>query len=195
MANYDRLAAHYESAMRPLDRWFLQRLRARVIEKLPPNGRLLEIGAGTGLNFRFYSEGSQGVATEPSGEMLSLARAKGRPSGVSLVQNCVENLPFADSSFDAAFATLVFCSVASPAEGFAELRRVVRKGGKIVLLEHVRPRGLLGPVFDLLSLVTVSLFDDHFNRRTMDEARAAGLEIVDVQRIGFGVFNLFTCLA
>lgn len=193
VANYDRLASRYESAMRPLDRWFLARLRTQALMKLPGNGSLLEVGAGTGLNFRYYPADSHGVATEPSGEMLKLAREKIRPHRVKLVQNCVENLPFASASFDMALATLVFCSVSSPAKGFAELRRVVRKGGTVVLLEHVRPTGLLGPVFDLLSLVTVPLFDDHFNRPTADEASAAGLEIVDVQCSGFGVFNLITC--
>jgi ubiquinone/menaquinone biosynthesis C-methylase UbiE len=112
---------------------------------------------------------------------------------VHLVQTSAEQLPFPDASFDAAFATLVFCSVASPQKAFAELRRVVRPNGTIALLEHVRPTGLLGFFFDALSLLTVPLFDDHFNRRTADEARRAGLQLVRVEQRVLGIINLIVC--
>ena len=82
-------------------------------------GRLLEIGAGTGLNFPYYPPDARGAATEPSREMLRLAQTKPRPDGVRLVQASAEALPFDGAAFDAAFATLVFCSVASPLQAFA----------------------------------------------------------------------------
>ncbi len=192
-ATYDEVAPHYDAAMRPLDRWFLARLRASTLRHLPESARILEIGAGTGLNFIYYPDNAFGVATEPSTEMLRLAAEKQRPTGVQLLQSCAEALPFKNKSFDAAFATLVFCSVKSPSEVFAELRRVVRPGGKVLLLEHVRPKGLLGPVFDVLNLLTVALFDDHFNRRTADEARASGFEVLRVEKSMFGIINLITC--
>lgn len=158
------------------------------------NGRLLEIGAGTGLNFQHYPPGAHGAATEPSREMLRLARTKPPPAGVRLVQNRAEALPFADDTFDAAFATLVFCSVASPTRAFAELRRVVRAGGRVVLLEHVRPPGLLlGHAFDALSFFTVRLFDDHFNRRTAADAERAGLRLLRVEPHALGIVQLIVC--
>jgi ubiquinone/menaquinone biosynthesis C-methylase UbiE len=125
--------------------------------------------------------------------MLRLAQTKPRPAGVRLVQTNAEALPFADDTFDAALATLVFCSVASPAKAFAELRRVVRAGGRVALLEHVRPPGLLGPVFDLISRLTVRLCEDHFNRRTADEARRAGLRIISVEPHALGIIQLIVC--
>ena len=125
--------------------------------------------------------------------MLRLASAKEKPANVSLIQSCAQRLPFKNNSFDAAFATLVFCSLAQPAGAFAELRRVVKPGGTVVLLEHVRPGGLLGPVFDLLNLITVPLFDDHFNRRTAHEAQAHGLEVVKVERSLWGIINVIAC--
>ena len=176
--------------MRPLEGWFLRRWRAETLAYLPADSRILEVGAGTGLNFRFYPHGTKGIASELSCEMLKIAERKNRPEGVCLAQNSAEMLPFKDATFDAAFATLVFCSVASQQIAFAELRRVVKPGGPIVLLEHVRPNGLLGPVFDLLNLLTVWLFDDHVNRRTSDEARAAGLRVERVEKKAQGVFNL-----
>ena len=191
---YDRFAAHYDRAMRPLERWGLMRLRAAALRELPESARLLEVGAGTGANFALYPRESSGVASEPSGEMLKRASARAeRPQGVRLVQAAAEALPFADDTFDAAFATLVFCSVASPSKAFAELRRVVRPGGRVVLLEHVRPSGALGYAFDALSLVTVPLMDDHFNRRTAREAARAGLEVLRVEKHLFGVIQIIVC--
>jgi phosphatidylethanolamine/phosphatidyl-N-methylethanolamine N-methyltransferase len=190
---YDEVAPHYDAALRPLDRWFLARLRSTTLSYLPTDARILEIGTGTGLNFVYYPENALGVATEPSKEMLALAARKQRPAGVKLLQSCAEALPFRNGSFDAAFASLVFCSVKSPAVVFQELRRVVRRGGTVLLLEHVRPNGLLGPLFDLLNVLTVPLFDDHFNRRTADEARTAGLNVLKVEKSLLGIINLITC--
>jgi ubiquinone/menaquinone biosynthesis C-methylase UbiE len=191
---YDRLAAHYERALGPVERRWLGRLRAEAIGGLPEEARLLEVGAGTGLNFAHYPRGARGVACDASREMLLVARGKReRPHGVRLVQASAEALPFGDDSFDAAFATLVFCSVASPPEAFAELRRVVRAGGQVVLLEHVRPGGLVGYAFDALSLLTVPLFEDHFNRRTAEEAARAGLDVRRVEKRLGGVVQIIVC--
>jgi ubiquinone/menaquinone biosynthesis C-methylase UbiE len=207
---YDALAPHYDRALRPLERLLLRRLRAATLRALTADNntrdsegdrsghnkdgaRILEIGAGTGLNFAHYPPDAHGAATEPSREMLRRAREKMRPARLRLVQNSAEALPFADDSFDAAFATLVFCSVASPPKAFAELRRVVRAGGRVVLLEHVRPEGLLGPIFDALSFFTVRLFEDHFNRRTAEEARRAGLRLLKVERHALGIIQLIVC--
>ncbi|MGB8507536.1 MAG: class I SAM-dependent methyltransferase [Pyrinomonadaceae bacterium] len=191
---YDRLASHYDRALRPFERWGLARLRAAALAELPTDSRILEVGAGTGLNFAHYPANSRGAASELSGEMIEVARGRHeRPSGVRLCRARAERLPFADDSFDAACATLVFCSVASPREAFAELRRTVRTGGIVVLLEHVRPGGLLGYLFDALNVLTVALFEDHFNRRTSDEAKRAKLSVVRVERHLLGIVQIIVC--
>jgi ubiquinone/menaquinone biosynthesis C-methylase UbiE len=191
---YDRVARHYDRFMRPLERRVLAGLRADLLARLPAGGRLLEVGAGTGANFPFYPRAAAGVAAEPSGEMILRARGRAeRPPAVRLARAEAERLPFADATFDAAFATLVFCSVASPAAAFAELRRVVRPGGVVALLEHVRPPGPLGYLFDALNLLTVPLLEDHFNRRTADEARRAGLRLVSVETHARGIIQLIVC--
>jgi len=188
------VAPHYDRAMRPLERRALARLRAELFARLPAGARLLEVGAGTGANFRFYARGAAGAGVEPSREMLARAAARDeRPAGVRLVQAEAERLPFAGATFDAALATLVFCSVESPAAAFAELRRVVRPGGTVALLEHVRPPGLLGYAFDALNLLTVALLEDHFNRRTAEEARRAGLRVESVEPHLRGVLQLIVC--
>jgi ubiquinone/menaquinone biosynthesis C-methylase UbiE len=190
---YDQIAPHYERSIQLFERWLIGRLREEVFNLLPASGRILEIGAGTGLNFHRYCSSAHGVASEPSWEMLRIATRKPRPDAVALSQNTAEELPFASGSFDAAFATLVFCTVQSPERAFAEIRRVVRSGGKLVLLEHVRPGGWLGPIFDTLNLLTVPLFSDHLNRRPAELARAAGLDVVSIRTFAHGIINLIEC--
>jgi len=192
--SYDRIAPHYDSRIAPLEKKFLERLRREAIEALPAGGRILELGAGTGLNFQFYHPQTHGVAIEPSTQMLRIAVQKEKPHRLCLVQSCGEQLPFADASFDSALATLVMCSVNSPDLVFGELRRVVKLGGHISLLEHVRPEGILGLAFDLGNLMTVPLFGDHLNRRTVELARGAGLKVTSVNKTGWGIINLITCV-
>jgi ubiquinone/menaquinone biosynthesis C-methylase UbiE len=192
LVTYDEIAPHYEGISR-FEQRFFPTLRAEALSLLPTDSRILEVGTGTGLNFVHYPSGVSGVASEPSSEMLKLAQLKERPANITIVQNRAEQLPFADASFDAAFATLVFCSVRSPSDAFMELRRVVRRDGLVILLEHVRPKGLLGLIFDVMNLVTVPLFDDHMNRRTAAAAKSAGLEVLEIRSRAFGIINLITC--
>src|SRR5688572_6302555 len=100
---YDQFAPEYDAVMRPLERWFLTRLRTQTFNLLPRNARVLEVGAGTGRNFVFYPSETSGVASEPSREMLKIARNRKRPAAVSLVQSRAEELPFQSAVFDAAF--------------------------------------------------------------------------------------------
>jgi ubiquinone/menaquinone biosynthesis C-methylase UbiE len=190
---YDRFAPHYERVIGPLEKRFLSRLRSETVKAIPANGYILEIGAGTGLNFAHYPANACGVASEPSFQMIRIAGAKERPAGVKLLRCSAEALPFSDGAFDGALATLVICSVRSPQAAFTELRRVIKPGGTIALLEHVRPRNVLGPIFDLLNLTTVPLFDDHFNRRTAALAQQAGLQVVNIESHALGILQVIIC--
>lgn len=158
---------------------------------LPENERILEIGAGTGANFQFYPPCKHAVASEISAEMLKLAREK--TDFIELVQSDAQILPFAENSFDAVFATLVFCSIPNPENAFEQLRRVVKPNGRIVLLEHVRPRGFIGYAFDFLNLFTTVLIEDCFNRQTARIAADCGLQVLEVREKAFGIVNLIVC--
>ncbi len=190
---YDSLAPYYDRVMRLPERWLYARLRTITFAALPEDARLLEVGSGTGANFPFYPRGTRGAASELSFAMIERARGKEPPAGVHLIQSAAERLPFADASFDAAVATLVLCSVTSQPEVFGELRRVVKPGGTIALMEHVRPKGWLGYLFDLLNIMTVALLDDHFNRRTAEEAARAGLSVQRIEPYARGIFNIIIC--
>jgi ubiquinone/menaquinone biosynthesis C-methylase UbiE len=188
---YNKFAKGYDKALAPFEKRFLNRWREETLSFLPRSARILEIGAGTGANFKFYPPAECAVASEISIKMLEIAHQK--TAEIKLVQADAETLPFAANTFDAAFATLVFCSIPNPQNAFAELRRIVKPGGVIVLLEHVRPAGALGYVFDLLNVFTVRLIEDHFNRRTAKLAADSGLKVLELKKKAFGTINLIVC--
>lgn len=192
---YDKFAAGYDRALAPFEKRFLENWRRETLSHLPENAEILEIGAGTGANFPFYPPSKHAVAGEISRKMLERAREKiNEKNGfVNFIQNNAESLPFAENSFDAAFATLVFCSLEKPENAFLELKRIVRPNGKIVLLEHVRPPGIAGYFFDFLNIFTTALIADCFNRETAELAQEAGLKILDVRKKAFGIVNLIVC--
>jgi ubiquinone/menaquinone biosynthesis C-methylase UbiE len=188
---YDKFAKGYDKAFAPFEKRFLAKWRAETLSRLPKNSRILEIGAGTGANFRFYPRCERAVASEISFKMLEFAR--GKTDFIKLVQANAETLPFSENSFDAAFSTLVFCSIPNPENAFAELRRVVKKEGKIVLLEHVRPNGFLGYIFDFLNIFTTAFVEDRFNRETAKLAEESGLKVLEIKKKAFGIVNLIVC--
>lgn len=188
---YDKFAKKYDNFFAPFESRFLSNWRRETLAYLPVNSRILEIGAGTGANFRFYPPCEKAVAGEISYKMLEIAKQKN--DFIRLVQTDAETLPFNTNSFDAAFAALVFCSIGKPENAFRELMRVVKPNGKIILLEHVRPKGLLGYLFDVLNVFTVKLIDDHFNRQTAKIAKQSGLKIREVKEKAFGIVNLIVC--
>jgi len=187
---YDSFASFYDRAFAPLEHYYLDRLRRRVLSALPANGRILEIGAGTGVNFKFYPNCRHAVASEISRQMIEIARPKAHQ--IDLIQTDAQTLPFPADHFDAVFATLVFCSVPDPARGFAEIRRVLKPGGQLILIEHVRPDGLLGYAFDALNVLTTAIIDDHFNRRTAASVADAGFEGIEVEKRLAGILNIIT---
>lgn len=104
------------------------------------SGRVLEVGAGTGSSFRHYpSTVREVVAIEPEPYLLSRARdAAARASiPIEVLDGVAEDLPFESSSFDAAVACLVLCSVSDQDRALAEVRRVLRPGGELRFYEHV----------------------------------------------------------
>ena len=182
---YDRIAPLYDWFEAPMDRFGGRERRARVVGDA--HGKVLEVGVGTGRNLSLYPPDARVTAVDVSERMLEEAskRAGEAAQPVELEWADAEALPFADGTFDAVTATCVFCSVEDPVQGLREVRRVVKSGGEVRLLEHVRPRNpALGKVFDWLSPLTRRLFGPEINRRTEENVEQAGLEIVEVRRDG-----------
>lgn len=164
--------------------------RERIVGRLA--GRVLEIGFGYGDNLPHYRRASAVWAIEPSASGLAEARRLAGQVNCPIMLNraVAEALPFADASFDAAVATLVFCSVGDPSLAFRELRRVLRSGGTLHLFEHVRsPYPWLAWLQDRFSSPWERVSGGcHLNRDTIGALRAAGFEVTRVRRFVGGVF-------
>ncbi len=133
-ALYDRLLASAEHAG-------LADRRARVLAEA--RGEVLEIGAGTGLNLaRYPSTPKRLVLAEPDRHMGKRLRERVNADPpafpVEVITAPAEELPFADESFDTVVSTLVLCTVTSPSRAAEEIARVLRPGGQLLLIEHVR---------------------------------------------------------
>lgn len=182
---YDRVARFYDLHEAPMDWLGGARRRRRVLAAAA--GRVLEVGIGTGRNLAHYPPGVSLVGVDLSGAMLRRAarRAATTPSDVSLVRADLRHLPFRAAAFDTATATCVFCSVTDPVAGLREVATAVEALGRVLLLEHVRPRNrLLGWASDQLSPLTRRVFGPEINRLTERNVEVAGLRMVSVRREG-----------
>jgi SAM-dependent methyltransferase len=184
------LAAIYDRAMAPVERRLLSRRRRWLLYDV--EGDVLEIGAGTGANLPHYRHGVRLVATEPGAPMRRKFRE--RAAGVEILAIPAERLPFPDASFDAVVCTLVLCSVEVPVEAISEVARVLRPGGTLRFIEHVRGTGFVAWMQRLLTPFWRRLAANcHLDRATLDELARQGLRVEVTHRDSLGLlFPLVT---
>jgi ubiquinone/menaquinone biosynthesis C-methylase UbiE len=139
MSVFGRLyAAGYDLVMSGADRHGADEHRRRLVEEA--SGEVLEVGAGTGLNFRHYRAATRVVAVEPEPGMRARAQRRARSArvAVEVIGGDGMALPFADASFDTVVFSLVLCTIPDPARAAGEAHRVLRPGGVLRFYEHVR---------------------------------------------------------
>lgn len=185
---WDKHSASYDREMRFLDRVLFKDSRAWVCSQAV--GETLEVGVGTGLNLPVYPEKVRLTGIDLSPAMLTIARhrASQLDHPVELLEADAHALPFPDGSFDTVVCTFSLCAIPDDRRAVAEMKRVLRPGGRLLLADHVA--GSLWPVRAvqrLLEVVTVPLGGEHFLRRPYERVRAEGFEIERRQRFKLGI--------
>ncbi|ASU81653.1 SAM-dependent methyltransferase [Nocardiopsis gilva YIM 90087] len=189
--HWDRQARGYDRAMSTFERVIFVGGREWVCSRV--RGRTLEVAVGTGRNLPLYPPGTELSGIDLSAEMLAIARRRARDLGIDadLREGDAQRLPYADASFDTVVCTLSLCSVPDMEAVIAEMHRVVRPGGSLLLLDHVRPtlaplRWFLISVQGLMNLLNPGT-GEQMTRRPLPAVRAQGFEIEESERTKGGM--------
>ena len=172
------------------------RLRRRLVGDLAED--ILEIGVGTGLNLRHYGPRARVTGIEPAAALLRAAVPRARARGYPLARASAAALPFPDAAFDAVVSPLVFCSIPAPLllPALAELRRVLRPGGRLLLLEHTRTgRPFCDAAIDAVAPLWLRLSGGcHLDRDTPALLERAGWRVARHERHALGLYRLLVAM-
>jgi ubiquinone/menaquinone biosynthesis C-methylase UbiE len=152
-------------------------------------GRVLEVAIGTGRNLPFYPPEATITGIELSPAMLAFARQRAAELGreVDLREGDAERLPFADDSFDTVVCTLALCSIPDDGRAVGEMARVLRPGGRLLLLDHIGSSWWpIWVIQRLIEMVTIRTAEEHWTRRPSLRLPAAGLRITESERLKLG---------
>jgi ubiquinone/menaquinone biosynthesis C-methylase UbiE len=153
------------------------------------HGRVLEVAIGTGRSLPHYPADVTVSGIELSPAMLAIARQRAADLGsdADLQEGNAERLPYGDASFDTVVCALALCTIPDPATAIGEMKRVLVPGGRLLLLDHIG--SAWPPVYAaqwLLEQITIRAAGEHFTRRQLPLVRAAGLQVVETERLKAG---------
>ncbi|MBV9379698.1 MAG: class I SAM-dependent methyltransferase [Streptosporangiaceae bacterium] len=184
---WDKHAGGYDREMNFWDRHMFGDSRPWACARA--TGEVLEVAVGTGRNLPFYPAGIRLTAVDWSAEMLAVARRRAADLGVDadLRQGDAQALEFSDESFDTVLCVLGLCAIPDDRRAVIEMRRVLRPGGVLVLVDHVAAKGgALRAVQWLYDRVSIPLAGEHFRRRPLAHVRDLGFVIEETQRFKLG---------
>lgn len=193
--HWDDHANSYDRSIGKLDRRVIRDSRSWAAGQAV--GRTLEVAIGTGLNLPYYPVGIDLVGVDLSPHMLAQARRRAAELGVraDLREGTATPLAFDDNSFDTAICTLALCAIPDDQQAVTEMIRVLRPGGKLILVDHVvsahRPLALAQRALELWS---VRQAGEHFTRRPIKHVYAAGLHITHQDRYLGGIIERVTAI-
>ncbi|MFW5979365.1 MAG: class I SAM-dependent methyltransferase [Halanaerobium sp.] len=185
---YDRIAPVYDSLELLMEKGKMgdwrQNLWQKVKNKIDKDGmKLLEAGVGSGKNIEYYPDNLEIYAIDFSPKMIKEAEKKAKKYNkeLNLLEMDIQNLDFKDNYFDLIVTSCVFCSVPDPIKGLKELKRVLKEDGRIIMLEHMRSQNqVVGKLMDWFNWVSLYTWGANINRKTIENIKKAGLELVQV---------------
>lgn len=192
---YNRAAKIYDIFESPMEMMSLKKWRVDLMKEL--EGKVLEVGVGTGKNIPYYPEGMNITAIDFSEKMLIKAKIKAEALNkkVEFYHMDAELMDFQDNTFDTVFTTCVFCSVPDPVQGLKEIKRVCKPGGKIIMIEHVRSeKKILGLIMDLFNPLVVNSYGANINRRTINNIEKAGFSRINVTNLYSDIVKKITII-
>lgn len=191
-SKYDRFSKVYDLFESPMERRAFSKYRERALGLV--NGKVLEVGVGTGKNFQYYPRNVEVIGVDFSRGMLEKAERRRRGLGlknVRLLHMDVQNLEFEDSIFDTAVSTFVFCTVPDPVKGLREVYRVLKPGGKAIFLEHMKSESkLLNVPLYMMEPFMRAMTGTSMLRETQDNIEKAGFQIENVENLFFDIVRL-----
>jgi ubiquinone/menaquinone biosynthesis C-methylase UbiE len=193
--HWDKHSRTYDKQMQFMDRVLFGDSRQWACSQA--TGEVLEVAVGTGLNFPDYPDAVTLTGIDLSEDMLDIARTRASELGrsVTLLQGNAHSLPFDDAAFDTVVCTFGLCAIPDLDTAIDEMHRVLRPGGRLVLVDHVESSSSLARVVQrLLEVATVPLAGEHFLRRPRNHLAASGFIIKDVQRFKIGLVEWLTAL-
>jgi ubiquinone/menaquinone biosynthesis C-methylase UbiE len=191
-AIYDHMAPKYDRNVRFCE-WVLGLDRGRRWIASRAEGGVLEIGIGTGRNLAYYpAKHTKLTGIDLAPAMLQIARKRAADLGceVDLRTGNAERLDFRDEQFDTIVCTLALCSIPRDRRAITEAKRVLRPGGRLLLLEHVRsPMRIVRAVQYLLEPLFLKFQEDHLLREPLEHVQAEGFELVELHRSSCGIIE------
>ncbi len=187
---WDKHAPGYDRQMGFFERLMVDDGRAWVCSQA--SGEVLEVAIGTARNLAFYPAGVRLTGIDLSPAMLTIARHRAQELGrtVQLREGDAHALDFPDASFDTVVCTFSLCTIPDERRAIAEMRRVLRAGGRLLLLDHVASSAWPArAVQRLLELVTVPMGNEHFLRRPQEHVQAEGFQIERRERFKLGIIE------
>jgi SAM-dependent methyltransferase len=154
------------------------------------HGEVLEVAVGTGRNFPFYPERVRLTGIDLSPAMLEIARKKADELGLDadLGEGDAQELPFPDASFDAVVCTLSLCTIPDDRRPVAEMKRVLRPRGRLLLLDHIRASSKVWlAVQRVLEPLSWKSSRDHLLRRPLEHVVAEGFQVEQRERYKAGI--------
>jgi len=189
---YDRASVRYDRMEGIIENLFFRRFRHLAVSLA--GGKVLEAGVGTGKNLSHYRSGVELTAVDFSPGMLRKAGEKKEQlemQGVELKEMDIEQLFFADNTFDSVISTFVFCTVPDPVKGLAEVYRVLKPGGRAIFLEHMRSNNpFINPFLYLMNIFSRIFLGTSMVRETQKNIENSGLIIRHVRYLLLDVVRL-----